>query len=460
MECHYCHTFNRKFYCDSCLTEKLHDHDVEVNPILKERDEFIKQAGEFVNKAANIHALLAEKNRRARNLAHIAEERQCIRKECDGALQRIQQLRAQIQRKHLALEQGEHRLEEAIMAQSTEWPKELANLTKRWQRIHKFTAAARCVLVNEIVTLFEFKPGVVVAEQEPAAPDFETSTMPFAKREQHRLREDLYICGVTLPARPIDVSSYSKEELNTAIGLVIHMLNLIVRYLGIKLPFMVFRKGIYPYVRSSLQPRNYSKMPLYLDDKNLKRFTIGIAMLNYDIAYLCHTQGVEIPISKVSNTLQGLMACCRSHQLGVHSHTLAYQGLLNVDFGLDLHQVLRMTALRYRSSATDVNKELVRDGLLNDSYFKVRPNNSSYEGLLDDSDEDIQDDDDGDSSSENWNLVDVMPSFGRPNGESESIFQLGATIMPGVLGMMESLGGRHMMTDYPNHGSHAARRKH
>lgn len=41
-----------------------------------------------------------------------------------------------------------------------------------------------------------------------------------------------------------------KEELNAPIGLVIHMLGLIVRYLGIKLPFEIIRRGIRPYIRS------------------------------------------------------------------------------------------------------------------------------------------------------------------------------------------------------------------
>jgi hypothetical protein len=60
-------------------------------------------------------------------------------------------------------------------------------------------------------------------------------------------------------------------------------------------------------------------MPLFLDeeDKNFKRFTIGMAMLNYNIAYLCHTQGVPIPLSLVTNTLQNLMSCCRARELGV-----------------------------------------------------------------------------------------------------------------------------------------------
>ncbi|KAL0091263.1 UV radiation resistance protein/autophagy-related protein 14 [Phycomyces blakesleeanus] len=179
-------------------------------------------------------------------------------------------------------------------AQEAKHVHNIAQLTKRWQRTHRLTAAARRVLVNEITTLFEFKPGVVVVA-EPLQP---LSRQPVAEL--------------------VDSSTYSKEELNAAIGHVIHILGLIVHYLGVKLPFVFFHKGISPYIRSaSIRSRQQSRMPLFLDNKNLKRFTIGMAMLNYDIGYLCHTQGVDIPLHQIPNTLQGLMACCQSSGLGV-----------------------------------------------------------------------------------------------------------------------------------------------
>ncbi|KAJ3117575.1 hypothetical protein HK100_000796 [Physocladia obscura] len=45
-------------------------------------------------------------------------------------------------------------------------------------------------------------------------------------------------------------------------------------------------------------------------------FTIGLAMLNYDIVYLCWTQGVSIPLHQAANTLENLAACCRAPKLG------------------------------------------------------------------------------------------------------------------------------------------------
>jgi hypothetical protein len=45
-------------------------------------------------------------------------------------------------------------------------------------------------------------------------------------------------------------------------------------------------------------------------EKNYHKFVEGMAMLNYNIAYLCHTQGIEIPLNhKVTHTMQNLVAC-------------------------------------------------------------------------------------------------------------------------------------------------------
>jgi len=61
---------------------------------------------------------------------------------------------------------------------------------------------------------------------------------------------------------------------------------------------------------------NSKRTPLFLTDENLEGFTVGMAMLNYNIAYLCHTQGIEIPYLKVPHTLHNLFLCCHASNLG------------------------------------------------------------------------------------------------------------------------------------------------
>ncbi|ORY90402.1 UV radiation resistance protein/autophagy-related protein 14 [Syncephalastrum racemosum] len=114
-------------------------------------------------------------------------------------------------------------------------------------------------------------------------------------------------------------AEYPLEELNATIGHVIHMLTLIVRYLGIKLPYTLLYRGVYPYARDANADARLksTRHPIFLDSQNFKRFTLGMGMLNYDIAYLCYTQGVSISMAHVTYTLRNLMAACQAPQLGV-----------------------------------------------------------------------------------------------------------------------------------------------
>jgi hypothetical protein len=42
------------------------------------------------------------------------------------------------------------------------------------------------------------------------------------------------------------------DEINTAVGHVIHMLGLVAHYLGVKLPFTLVNKGLNSYAEGSL----------------------------------------------------------------------------------------------------------------------------------------------------------------------------------------------------------------
>ena len=108
-------------------------------------------------------------------------------------------------------------------------PKTLDNSTvmKNWQRTHKMTVGTRRILVKETTSLFELKPGVVeepelatlaatsnaVTSASVAAVSSmlhqSTELPPFSSSSALPIetKEDLYICGVTLPTRLIDVSS-------------------------------------------------------------------------------------------------------------------------------------------------------------------------------------------------------------------------------------------------------------
>lgn len=162
-----------------------------------------------------------------------------------------------------------------------------------------------------------------------------------------------------------------------------------------------------------------------------------------------------------------------------------YQHIRDLEFPIEYEQVLRVTALRYRCSSSLERSQVIQPNIittnneLHDDFFKVRPSSTSRQnstnngdrlhtsqqeeieeeyGFYVDSDEDEEDDFDNTSrklkqeqqpQNEAWSLVEVAPFIvsGRTahNGkEGESIFQIGHSIMPGVMNMMESLSGNNV----------------
>lgn len=77
---------------------------------------------------------------------------------------------------------------------------------KAWQRIHKMTVGTRRILVKEITSLFELKPGLIEEPETPATATQHQELTAFNK-PSIPIEADLYICGVTLSTRLIDVSS-------------------------------------------------------------------------------------------------------------------------------------------------------------------------------------------------------------------------------------------------------------
>ncbi|KAJ3038827.1 hypothetical protein HDV00_000315 [Rhizophlyctis rosea] len=111
--------------------------------------------------------------------------------------------------------------------------------------------------------------------------------------------------------------NYPREKLNAGIGYVLHMLILLSNYLDVSLPFKLVNRGSKSYARAhNMDTLETSQMPLYLTDTNADSFTVGLSMLNFDIAYVCYTQGLDIPMQQVPHTLENLALICQAVHLG------------------------------------------------------------------------------------------------------------------------------------------------
>lgn len=123
--------------------------------------------------------------------------------------QKLKELERQLKEKRRVLEESQKR-QSCYQPQQTD----VSNAMKTWQRTHKMTVGTRRILVKEVFSLFELKPGVIEEPESSLQPTTSSSntidTLPFSQSTSTMPmegKEDLYICGVTLPTRLIDVAS-------------------------------------------------------------------------------------------------------------------------------------------------------------------------------------------------------------------------------------------------------------
>lgn len=117
----------------------------------------------------------------------------------------------------------------------------------------------------------------------------------------------------------IVIVDYDTDEINTTIENVIHMMTLVACYLGIKLPFDTFTRFSKYYIQAAFTAGS-KRAPLFLSENNIISFAAGLGHLNYNIAYLCHSQGVHITLTNATNTLENLLACCEATNLGRYTN--------------------------------------------------------------------------------------------------------------------------------------------
>ncbi|KAG1819449.1 UV radiation resistance protein and autophagy-related subunit 14-domain-containing protein [Suillus variegatus] len=196
-------------------------------------------------------------------------------------------------------------------------------------------ARARSGIVQELVKVFH----VVKVGGRPAVGGW-----PGARGEWT-------VGGLVLPV-PGDVRRYPPDHINAVITHTIHFLGLLTFYLGIKLPFEDRWTAKHPLHLTSNPSSTPSSspsptLPVSLADSEAleqvpahvqnQSFTTGLAMLLYNVCYLAHSQGVEIPLSQ---------ACDAFGELGRRSHSTNPLLLPPTppSFTLDFAQALQATA--------------------------------------------------------------------------------------------------------------------
>ncbi|KAG2088655.1 UV radiation resistance protein and autophagy-related subunit 14-domain-containing protein [Suillus discolor] len=362
MECKNCELRQRQYYCANCLRNHLRDFRLQTHHFSSDRNEHIARASRAFKSIESGRLLRAEIARADHSLDQLADSLANVRRACENKRDRLRTLRETIAQRKRTLHAAR-----LLPPQSQTLTKESQELSVLSQTI----ARARSGLVQELVEVFH----VVEVGGRPAV-----GGRPGARGEWT-------VGGLVLPV-PGDVRRYPPDHINAVITHTIHFLGLLTFYLGIKLPFEVswscrrFGVGM-PWIGAGQGTESWAKwtakhplhltsnpsstasspssspsptLPVSLADSEApeqvsahgqnQSFTTGLAMLLYNVCYLAHSQGVEIPLSQAGDALSNLWAVCCSGELGRRSHSTTPLLLPPTppSFTLDFAQVLQATA--------------------------------------------------------------------------------------------------------------------
>ncbi|CAB5306568.1 unnamed protein product [Rhizophagus irregularis] len=359
MECQLCHNYHSKFWCTICLREKLRTYSVELKQINQVKQQKIERANKFLSGSTRKFQIsLADKHASLQKLNNLEVEINKRKEEIIRDRQEIDLRKKNLQARKQVLLDSRAYFKKFKSHQKIVITKDIDNIKEKWRNVHQVLIQSRKVLISELVSIFDLKK----------LNDYETkyyqnngilsggSISKLISSPNGKVDDDseYSIAGRSLPKKS-DFTRYPFEDINTAVGHVIHLLGLIAHYLGVKLPFTLVNKGSNSYAEGSLNEIAGSKRPpLFLTAENLESFTVGMAMLNYNIAYLCHTQGIEIPYHKVPHTLHNLFHCCNAPNLGRYGHLTALNRIPDQSFNLDFQEVVRVMLARRNSSDNNI----------------------------------------------------------------------------------------------------------
>ncbi|KAG2048935.1 hypothetical protein BDR06DRAFT_919789 [Suillus hirtellus] len=362
MECKNCELRQRQYYCANCLRNHLRDFRLQTHHFSSDRNEHIARASRAFKSIESGRLLRAEIARADHSLDQLADSLAQVRRDCENKRDRLCTLRETLAQRKRTLHAAR-----LLPPQSQTLTKESQELSVLSQTI----ARARSGLVQELVEVFH----IVEVGGRPAVGG------------RAGARGEWTVGGLVLPV-PGDVRRYPPDHINAVITQTIHFLGLLTFYLGIKLPFEVswscrrFGVGM-PWIGAGRGTESWAKwtakhplhltsnpsstpsspssspsptLPVSLADSEApeqvpahgqnQSFTTGLAMLLYNVCYLAHSQGVEIPLSQAGDALSNLWAVCCSGELGRRSHSTTPLLLPPTppSFTLDFAQVLQATA--------------------------------------------------------------------------------------------------------------------
>jgi hypothetical protein len=242
---------------------------------------------------------------------------------------------------------------------------------------HASLARTRRVLIQELISVFDVSHTSAPLPTHPSLPFAIPRARTVTSNHSSGPTQTIWtIASLPFPV-PLDFPLLSPEHAAGVIGHTLHFIRLLTFYLGVKLPFEVLWDGgldpsatvdvnrssssssirgygggsgksvsVYkdgfgkPWIRAgkgvdhggwAKETKPHPLHPLPSTSKSPSQHSsalaMGLTMLNFNVAYLLHTQGIDILLNATGETLRNLISLCASGRESIGT----YVYLLNID---------------------------------------------------------------------------------------------------------------------------------
>ncbi|KIO19492.1 hypothetical protein M407DRAFT_82737 [Tulasnella calospora MUT 4182] len=415
--CDTCELIQRKFYCADCLRTHIRDFRSSSQRTAAERDAELAKANKTLTAIQSGRLLRADQARLQDTVTEIVRETKNTRDRIAQLKSQIASKRSSLHARQTDLHLAKSHVLSDLTAHKAELASQIKTVRSRLTSTDTSLAATRKVLIKSLVETFDLREASLPPPRSPppsSSSSSSSSTRPMpgmrrfgmggggssggdARKPLPAGKGEWSIAGLVLPVAG-DLRRHPSEQLTAAVAHTLHFLRLLTFYLGVKLPFEVFWSSGSPGVGqpSIVASRGSEKngwvnmttpYPLYLTSSDppasdtsapgsptssapsssptssskdskptLDAFTTALCMLNYNIAYLSHAQGLDVPLSVAGETLRNLWAvCCINSDSASHSTPSLQIPLLpppteSKTFNLEFAQLLQATSPRTASA--------------------------------------------------------------------------------------------------------------
>ncbi|KAJ2081482.1 hypothetical protein H4R24_002307 [Coemansia sp. RSA 988] len=342
MKCGVCRAANPKSYCGACIRDRIcqrewltdttstacgsNVREVEWTPVR------VQQLYEYQSKRLQARRLrVAALRDRIQVREHQIVEAKQLHSEM---LEQTTARRAQIRRNE---QETARRLEQSALEATETSHKN----TLQCQRAHAMLRQDRGILAEALC-------GVVGLQLRLPANDDVFSSMDGQSR----------LFGLPWPGSE-DWAKYPNEYINACVSHCIHVFSVLTHYFHLRLPFHILKRGSSLFIRPNWRLVDVDEAALSIDDSNRASFIVGLSMLLYDVAFMCHRQGVRIPIEQITDVVENL----RQAVLAL-SHR-ENEARIRLPFTLDIYSVVHEIMKMYSAPGEAEPDATLRDQVHN-----------------------------------------------------------------------------------------------